>query len=101
MIIASPSVPHTNEFPSTSNELTGRLFTGSKEYVSSLCLFVSTNNHGDEDCILSCTDVMFPSIFGIGNLLCVLVVVVVVAIDVPSQYQAEPSSEHVNKLSGF
>ena len=95
MIIASPSVPHTSDFPSMSIEFTGKLFTGSNEYVSNMSLFVSISNHGDAACCIP--DWVLP-IFGKGSPLSLAgaVIAVVCAIEAPSQYHAEPSSEQVN-----
>ena len=97
MIIASPSVPQTRDLESTSSEFTGKLFTGSNEYVSNMSLFVSTSSHGDIAC---CGSEWILSIFGKGSAP-PLTIVDAVEIDVPSQYHAEPSSEHVNMLSGY
>ena len=99
MIIASPSVPQTRDLESTSSEFTGKLFTGSNEYVSNMSLFVSTSSHGDIAC---CGSEWILSIFGKGSAPPLTVVVDgAVEIDVPSQYHAEPSSEQVNMLSGY
>ena len=100
MIIASPSVPHTRDFASMSIEFTGKLFTGNKEYVSNMSLFVSISNQGDAAC---CVPDWVLSIFGKGSALSLADARISVAgaIEAPSQYHAEPSSEQVNTCSGY
>ena len=99
IISASPSVPQSKAFESMSMEFTDNLLKGNKEYVSILSLLVSIYNQGEASCALNGCAQFFASTRGNGSW-CVSSCVLDV-IEVPSQYQADPSSEHVNKLSGY
>lgn len=99
---ASQSLPPSRCFDSMSSEFTLSRLWGSKEYVSSLCLVASTDSHGLVVSNPTPSPVPFWTApgkkFGVPNW---RPSTLDVPSDVPSQCHREPSSEHVNRLSGF